>query len=130
MEIPQFSDFELFTIFNIDMGEAYENIVKTGGEYIDRSTNKKPTTEQKKTIVRLSGVNLWHFRPRQRSDKTINWEALDPTELAEKQREERAARAKQLMELTPQKLKELEYAGKSITSLLPPPKWINPPDQE
>ena len=75
-----------FTMFNINMGEACENIA--------REENREMTDREKA----LYDSNLWTAR-RVHGRSKLNLSALSPKELKAAQKREQAARALQLAEL-------------------------------
>ena len=73
---------------------------------------------------RLVGANLYELRPRQRSGKVIDWEALSPEELSRIRGDERRARVERMVELcTEDKLIELERLDISPCDLLEKPEY-------
>lgn len=118
MLFVEFSDVELFTIFNIDCGAAIEGAI--------RSESREPTPSEAKSIRKLSGVNAWQLRPRQRTGKVVDFDTESRKDLEDKRDKERRARVEQLCGIikSNEYLDELEENNTPICSLLPPPQWI------
>lgn len=130
MEVRQFSEVELFGIFNIDLGDAL-----LGGMFASlRAGGELPTYEEYKKALNLRGHSLWHFRAKQRTSKVEDLEAMDPKELARKRRREQSARVEQMAALvTPQMAAEWdatdgEYVPPELedglAEQLSPPEWL------
>jgi len=87
-------DVELFMTFRLDIGHATNNPL-------------------------LIGQSLWHFRPIQKSNKTINFNAISQQESQRKHIAERKKRAAKLTALcTHSVLTKLEQENISVLSLL------------
>lgn len=118
LELNRISEIEWFEIFNIDCGAAIRGAVKAEG--------RLPTQEEEKSIRKLSGVDLWHFRPRQRTGKVVDFDTLSREELERERDKERRERVAQLEKIIQSDayLDQLEADDIPICELLPPPKWV------
>lgn len=113
--IREFTDAELFTMFNIDCGQ----LVEATNEQVDPELRIEGDE-----LTKLYGVDLWDVRFPRKS-KVADPSAMDADELRRCQRAERAERIEQLAAMA-DNLEQWENDDISITELLPPPKYSTP----
>lgn len=112
--VAQPSDLELFTMFQVDVGELVINSKLRRGEEV---------TKEDKALI---GTDLWYFTQRQRTGKVVDFDTDSPEEFKRMQKQEQAERAELLAALASDDM-VMDYLEKfdiSLTELLPPPKHV------
>lgn len=113
---PEFTDVQLFSMFNIDIGEALLGGILAQGRW--------PSRKEWDDCLKLRGHDLWHFRASQRTSMVLDLEAMDPKELARKRRKEQAARAESMAALVTPQMAELMAAEDDETGDFDPPEGM------
>lgn len=114
MEIREFTDAELFTMFNVDCGQ----LVAATNDQVDESLRIEG-----EDLTPLYGVDLWDARfPRK---GRFNVDSVSPEELRRLQRAERAERVNRLAELA-SNLEQMEADDVPICELIEAPKYATP----